>query len=101
MSAKRSPLSSRSPRYLAEDAAMLVKVEYEPLEPVADCRQAIAPGAPRADTRKLSNIIKEFRQAYGEVDAAFKDAPHRAALRLKTHRGVAHPYGRARRARQL
>jgi aerobic carbon-monoxide dehydrogenase large subunit len=83
-------------RYLAEDAATLVKVEYEPLEPVSDCRRAIEPGAPRADTRKQSNIIKEFRQTYGNVDAAFRDAPHRAQLRLKTHRGIAHPLeGRA------
>ena len=33
--------------------------------------RAIEPGAPRADTRKASNIVKEFRQAYGNVDAAF------------------------------
>ena len=83
-------------RYLAEDAAMLVAVEYDPLPPVADCAQAIEPGAARVDTRKASNIVKEFRQAYGNVGAAFNSAPHRAALRLKTHRGVGHPIeGRA------
>ena len=77
-------------RYLAEDAATLVEVEYDPLPAVSDCARAIEPGAPRADTRKASNIVKEFRQVYGSVDAAFNGAPHRAALRLKTHRGVAH-----------
>jgi carbon-monoxide dehydrogenase large subunit len=83
-------------RYAAEDAAMLVKVDYEPLPAVADCRQAIAPGAPLADTRKQSNIVKEFRQSYGNVDTAFRDAPHCLTLALKTHRGVAHPLeGRA------
>ena len=83
-------------RYLAEDAATMVAVEYEPLPPVSDCSRAIEPGAPRADTRKASNIVKEFRQAYGNVVAAFDSAPHRAELRLKTHRGVAHPMeGRA------
>ena len=83
-------------RYLAEDAATMVEVEYEPLEPVADCSRAIEPGAPRADTRKASNIVKEFRQTYGNVHAAFNNAPHRAELKLKTHRGVAHPMeGRA------
>ena len=83
-------------RYLAEDAATMVAVEYDPLEPVSDCSRAIEPGAPRADTRKASNIVKEFRQTYGNVDAAFNSAPHRAELRLKTHRGVAHPMeGRA------
>jgi carbon-monoxide dehydrogenase large subunit len=77
-------------RYLAEDAATLVEVEYDPLPAVSDCARAIEPGAPRADTRKASNIVKEFRQTYGTVDAAFDGAPHRAALRLKTHRGLAH-----------
>jgi carbon-monoxide dehydrogenase large subunit len=77
-------------RYLAEDAAMMVDVEYEPLAPVSDCSRAIEPGAPRADTRKASNIVKEFRQTYGNIDAAFNSAPHRAELKLKTHRGCAH-----------
>lgn len=83
-------------RYLAEDAAALVQVEYDPLEPVSDCSRAVEPGAPRADTRKASNIVKEFRQTYGNVDAAFSGAPHQIELRLKTHRGAAHPIeGRA------
>jgi carbon-monoxide dehydrogenase large subunit len=87
-------------RYLAEDAATLVEVDYERLEPVSDCGRAIEPGAPRADTRKASNIVKEFRQAYGNVDAAFTNAPHRAGLKIKTHRGCAHPIeGRAVLAR--
>ena len=77
-------------RYAAEDAAVLVAVDYEPLPPVSDCLEAIQPGAPRADTRKQSNVIKEFRQAYGNVDAAFASAPHRTRLSLKTHRGCAH-----------
>ena len=77
-------------RYAAEDAAVLVAVEYEPLAAITDCLQAIQPGAPRADTRKQSNVIKEFRQAYGDVEAAFASAPRRTRLALKTHRGCAH-----------
>jgi len=87
-------------RYAAEDAAALVQVDYEPLPVVADCLAAIAPGAPRVDTRQAANIVREFRQSYGNADAAFAAAPHRAALRLKTHRGGAHPIeGRAVLAR--
>jgi carbon-monoxide dehydrogenase large subunit len=83
-------------RYLAEDAVTLAEVDYEPLEAVADCLKATEPGSPRADTRQASNIVKEFRQAYGNVDAAFASAPHRATLKFKTHRGCAHPIeGRA------
>ena len=44
-------------RYIAEDAVELVVVDYEPLDPVVDAAQAIAPGAPdlydEADTRAL------------------------------------------------
>jgi aerobic carbon-monoxide dehydrogenase large subunit len=87
-------------RYAAEDAAALVQVDYEPLPAVADCLAAIEPGGPRVDTRQPSNIIKEFRQTYGNAEAAFAGAPHRTSLRLKTHRGGAHPIeGRAVLAR--
>ena len=78
-------------RYAAEDAAALVRVDYEPLPAVADCLAAIEPTAPRVDTRQASNIVKEFRQSFGNAEAAFATAPHRATLRLKTHRGCAHP----------
>src|SRR6185437_13244830 len=33
-------------RYIAEDAAALVDVDFEPLPAVADCAAALAPGAP-------------------------------------------------------
>ncbi len=36
-------------RYLAEDAAELVSVEYDVLEPVADLERALAPDAPLVD----------------------------------------------------
>ena len=78
-------------RYAAEDAAALVQIDYEPLPAVADCLTAIEPGGPRVDTRQPSNIIKDFRQTYGNAEAAFASAPHRTSLRLKTHRGCAHP----------
>ena len=44
-------------RYIAEDAAALVVVDYEPLPAVSDCRAALAPGAPRAHrgTREQSS----------------------------------------------
>src|SRR5690348_16867065 len=37
-------------RYIAEDAAELISVDYEPLPVVADCRQAIDPSSPRVQT---------------------------------------------------
>ena len=77
-------------RYLAEDAASRVEVDYEPLPAVSDCRAAIAPGAPLAHRGKSSNVMVELRQAYGDVAAAFARAPHRASISLKQHRGGAH-----------
>ncbi len=78
-------------RFRAEDAAGLVDVEYEPLAPISDCLDALRQDAPPVDTRQTTNIVKVFRQTYGNVDAAFETAPHRVSLNLKTHRGVAHP----------
>ena len=44
-------------RYLAEDAAALVAVDYEVLGAVADCRKAGAPDAPAVRRELNSNII--------------------------------------------
>jgi aerobic carbon-monoxide dehydrogenase large subunit len=77
-------------RYIAEDAAALVEVDYEPLPAVSDCRQALAPGAPRVHNARPSNLLIEFKQAYGDVGGAFARAPHRASVHLKQHRGGAH-----------
>jgi len=77
-------------RYIAEDAAALVAVDYEPLPAVSDCRQALAPQAPRAHRVRDSNLLIDFQQSYGEVAQAFARAPHRASVNLKQHRGGAH-----------
>jgi aerobic carbon-monoxide dehydrogenase large subunit len=77
-------------RYLAEDAAALVAVDYEPLPAASDCRQALEPGAPRAHRGRAGNVLVEFRQAYGDVEDAFARAPRRSGVGLKQHRGGAH-----------
>jgi aerobic carbon-monoxide dehydrogenase large subunit len=77
-------------RYIAEDAAALVRVDYELMPAVSDCREALAPGAPRAHRGRTSNLMLEFRQSYGDVAAAFAQAPHQVSVNLKQHRGGAH-----------
>ena len=77
-------------RYIAEDAAALVEVDYEPLPAVSDCRKALAPGSPCAHRGRASNLMTEFWLAYGDVAAAFARAPHRVSVNLKQHRGGAH-----------
>jgi carbon-monoxide dehydrogenase large subunit len=77
-------------RYLAEDAAALVAVDYEPLPAVSDCRAALAHGAPLAHRGRKSNVMTEIKQSYGDVAAAFAGTPHRINVSLKQHRGGAH-----------
>jgi carbon-monoxide dehydrogenase large subunit len=77
-------------RYIAEDAAALVAVDYEPLPAVSDCRLAVQDGAPVAHRGKSSNVMHQFRQSYGDVAGAFGRAPHRTRVNLKQHRGGAH-----------
>jgi aerobic carbon-monoxide dehydrogenase large subunit len=74
-------------RHIAEDAAALVEVDYDVLPAVADCRDAIKPGAPRAHSDIEDNIAAEVRMEYGDVDAAFAAAPHVYEETLWLHRG--------------
>jgi aerobic carbon-monoxide dehydrogenase large subunit len=62
-----------SSRYLAEDAAELVAVDYEPLAAVTSVEDALRPDLPSLHEGH-SNVI--FREAYevGEVDEAFRQA---------------------------
>ena len=77
-------------RYVAEDAAALVDVDYEPLPAVADARLALEPGSPKAHARAPHNLLAEFDIAYGDVDAAFANAPYVFKERLWQHRGGGH-----------
>jgi carbon-monoxide dehydrogenase large subunit len=63
-------------RYLAEDAADLIEVSYEPLPPVVDMEAALRPGAPAVhdDQGASDNLAGRFTQHYGDVDAAFAAA---------------------------
>ena len=74
-------------RYLAEDAAALVAVNYDVLPAVSDCRAAVKPGAPRAHSDVEDNVAALVRMEYGDVDAAFAGAPHVFAEEMWLHRG--------------
>jgi aerobic carbon-monoxide dehydrogenase large subunit len=64
-------------RYLAEDAAELVEVEYEVLRVVAGMESALAPGAPLVDEALPSNLVSYQRFAAGDPVRRFAQA-HRA-----------------------
>lgn len=77
-------------RYVAEDAAQLVEVDYETLPVLCDPRDAAAPGAAAVDTRqdRPDNLQGRFVREHGHCDAAFAGAAHVVALELFQHRGV-------------
>jgi carbon-monoxide dehydrogenase large subunit len=84
-------LVAAASRALAEDAAALVAVEYERLPAVADCRDAVAPGAPKARLEMTSNVLATFAVTFGDVEAAFRGAAHVVGRDLAQHRGAGHP----------
>jgi carbon-monoxide dehydrogenase large subunit len=83
-------------RYVAEDAAAAVTVEFEPLAAVSDCRDGIAPGAARTHSDLATNVAAYVPMSYGDVDAAFGNAAHIFEEEIFQHRGGAMPLeGRA------
>jgi 2-furoyl-CoA dehydrogenase large subunit len=63
-----------SSRHLAEDAAELVDVGYEPLEAVVELRDAMSADAPRLHDQAESNVATDRTFTFGDVDAAFAAA---------------------------
>ncbi|MBI3109082.1 MAG: xanthine dehydrogenase family protein molybdopterin-binding subunit [Candidatus Rokubacteria bacterium] len=61
-------------RYVAEDAADLVQVSYEPLPAVVDPERALEPDAPVLHEAVGSNLANKRRLVYGDPDRAFRDA---------------------------
>ena len=77
-------------RYIAEDAASSIEIEFKPLPPVADCRAAAAPDSPLVRRDNGGNILTEFEQNYGDCETAFAQAAHVFGVSLKQHRGGPH-----------
>lgn len=61
-------------RHLAEDAAELVEVEYEPLQPVVAVSDAMAPGAPVLHDEAGTNVATDRTMSFGDVEGAFAAA---------------------------
>jgi carbon-monoxide dehydrogenase large subunit len=82
-------------RYIAEDAAELVEVEYEPL-PVVITPEVAARAEHLVHDDVPGNVAAEMLQEVGDVEAALKAAPHRKRLHYRFERGAASPMeGRA------
>jgi 4-hydroxybenzoyl-CoA reductase subunit alpha len=60
----------------AEEAARLVEVHYEPLEPALDIRRALKPDAPQIHSRAPGNIGPTHAQDFGDPDKAFAESDY-------------------------
>ncbi len=77
-------------RHIAEDAAAMVEVDYDPLPAVSDCKRALEEGAPTVRLGAPHNVMAEFLQEYGDVESAFSSARHVFKESLLIHRGGSH-----------
>jgi carbon-monoxide dehydrogenase large subunit len=78
-------------RYIAEDAAALIDVDYDTLPVIADCRKAVEPGASGVRRELTSNTIATYKVNFGDAAAAFAKAAHVFHADLWQHRGAGHP----------
>ena len=67
-------------RYLAEDAAELLSIDYEILEAVVDPQAARSASAPLLHAQAKSNEISARKFSYGDSKSAFERADARVAL---------------------
>ena len=70
-SATRWRWSIAESRYVAEDAAQLVVVDYEELAPIATIEHALDSTRPAIWPGPGGNVLQRDRRDYGDVDAAF------------------------------
>ncbi len=91
--------------HVAEEAAQLIEVEYEPLTPVLDVLDAMREDAPLVHedlrtlefgepTGKVSNIASHFRHELGDIQQGFREADvivEREFRTVMVHQGYLEP----------
>jgi aerobic carbon-monoxide dehydrogenase large subunit len=78
-------------RYLAEDAAELVSVDYELLPVVVDPEASMEPGAPLVHEDAGSNIVYQYHFATDGIDKIFQEADVVIKEKIRSHRITACP----------
>ncbi|WP_275041309.1 molybdopterin cofactor-binding domain-containing protein [Massilia sp. 9096] len=78
-------------RYLAEDGADLVTVDYEQLEPVAGIDDAVRDGAPVLHEAVGSNVVSDRSFRYGDPESAFAQADRTVGLTVRYPRNSCTP----------
>ncbi len=74
-------------RYIAEDAAALVEIDFEPLPAVSDCAKGLKAGAPLAHRNSPNNLGAFIPINVGNTDTAFAQAAHVFREQIFQHRG--------------
>ena len=83
-------------RYVAEDAAGTIVVDYEPLPVIADLEMAAEPDPVIAHSDMGDNVAGRVSEEKGDVDKALAAAPHVFEWRFEIERSAAMPMeGRA------
>jgi carbon-monoxide dehydrogenase large subunit len=77
-------------RHIAEDAAVLVDVDFEELPAIVDWRHALDRDAPRAHNDAPDNLVAALHGTFGEADKVFANAAHVFSESFQTHRGGCH-----------
>jgi 2-furoyl-CoA dehydrogenase large subunit len=78
-------------RSLAEDAAELLEVDYEPLEPVVEIEDALKPDAPLLYETVGSNVIWNDVYSFGDVERVFEEADLVVKETFRMHRYTSVP----------
>src|SRR5215470_2427254 len=78
-------------RALAEDAAELIEVEYEPLPHVTDPERAMADDSPLVHPAHGSNVILHRNFVWGPVENEFARAEHQLTFRAIWNRNATVP----------
>ena len=78
-------------RAIAEDAAELVEVDYEPLEPVTDPERAFDPASPPIHAEHGSNVLFHKKWVWGPVEEDFAAADQTLSFRARWHRSSTVP----------
>ena len=78
-------------RYLAEDAAELVEVDYEPLPTALDVASTLAAGAPLLHEDAGTNLVAEYDLGRGDVEEALASAEEVVEITFHCGRHAAVP----------
>ncbi|WP_420612653.1 xanthine dehydrogenase family protein molybdopterin-binding subunit [Candidatus Spongiisocius sp.] len=78
-------------RQAAEDAAELVDVDYEPLEPIVDPLRAMAPGSDLVVSDVPGNVQASFHIIVGDPGSAVEAADRKVSGRFRIGRSVGSP----------